>query len=71
MKMLDHYRNAYLTISVLDSPGPDYGILNPKEPSPPPLFPSVIPNAEENLYLRSHLPEQREITQNSLLNSRA
>ena len=64
--MLDYYRNAYLTISAIDSPDSSHGFLNPRE-----KIPYVKLSSESNLYMRQRRPEQHEMLQNALLSRRA
>ncbi|PVH69309.1 HET-domain-containing protein, partial [Cadophora sp. DSE1049] len=66
VKMIEYYRNAYLTISVLDSPDSHHGILNSRD-----YIPSAKLSSEANLYLREKLREQREVLKDALLSSRA
>jgi len=64
--MLEYYRDAYLTISALDSPDSHHGFLNNRE-----KVPFVKLTSDDNLFLRPKLPEQHEVFQKALLNRRA
>ncbi|KAL5322947.1 hypothetical protein ACEPPN_007472 [Leptodophora sp. 'Broadleaf-Isolate-01'] len=64
--MQAYYRNAYLTISALDSPDSHHGFLNQRK-----NVPYVKLTSDKNLYLRRRLPEQHEVFKNALLSRRA
>lgn len=64
--MREYYRDAFLTISALDSPESDHGFLNTRE-----KLPYVKLSSDDNLFLRQRLPEQHEVFQKALLNRRA
>jgi hypothetical protein len=64
--MRDYFRNAYVTISALDSFDSHHGILLPRE-----LGSCIKLHSEQNLFLRKHLPEQQDVFHKAVLNHRA
>jgi hypothetical protein len=64
-KMQDYYRNAYLTISALESPNSYHGILNARKKK------LVQLTSEVNLYLRPQLRRQDDVFREAVLNTRA
>jgi hypothetical protein len=64
-KMQDYYRNAYLTVSALESRGSHYGILHLREGQS-----AVKLSSDANLYLRPQLRSDNYVFKKALLNTR-
>ncbi|KAE8447323.1 hypothetical protein EG329_010881 [Mollisiaceae sp. DMI_Dod_QoI] len=61
--MGDYYKHAYLTLSVLDSPGSDTGFLHPRKPS-------AVRLSDSNMWIRPAGRVPKIIFQESYLNKR-